>query len=88
MKKLQDRLNEFKAVFESGAPPYHAPREAIDLMHRATAELKQSGIEGRSLQVGERVPAFRLLNQDQQEVATPKLLGEGILLVSFFRGHW
>jgi pyruvate/2-oxoglutarate dehydrogenase complex dihydrolipoamide dehydrogenase (E3) component len=32
---LQQRLDAFKAAFESGAPPYNAPREAIETMHRA-----------------------------------------------------
>jgi hypothetical protein len=37
MSNLQDRLDEFKTAFESGVPPYNAPREAIEKMHRATA---------------------------------------------------
>ena len=28
MASLQSRLDEFKKVFESGAPPYNAQREA------------------------------------------------------------
>jgi hypothetical protein len=47
MASLQARLDEFKKAFESGAPPYNAPREAIDTMHRATAKLKATGIEER-----------------------------------------
>ncbi len=38
MASLQSRLDEFKTAFESGAPPYHAPRVAIETMHRANAE--------------------------------------------------
>jgi hypothetical protein len=45
MSNLKDRLDEFKKAFESGAPPYNAPHEVIEKMHRATAELKASGIE-------------------------------------------
>jgi hypothetical protein len=45
MSNLQQRLDEFKKAFESGAPPYNAPHEAIETMHRATAELKASGLE-------------------------------------------
>jgi len=47
MSNLQDRLDEFKRTFESGAPPYNTPREAIEMVHRATAELKASGLEER-----------------------------------------
>jgi len=88
MAQLQDRLNEFKRVFESGAPPYNAPREAIEKMHRATAELKASGAEERALKAGNRAPAFTLFNQDHGQVASTDLLREGPLVVSFFRGHW
>jgi len=88
MAKLQDRLNEFKRNFESGGPPYKAPREAIETMHRATAELKASGAEGRAIKVGERAPSFTLFNQDHAEVNSAELLRQGPLVVSFFRGHW
>ena len=88
MTRLQERLDEFKKGFESGAPPYNAPHEAIEKMHRATAELKASGIEGRALKVGDRAPSFTLLNQDGVQVASGDLLREGPLVVDFFRGHW
>jgi hypothetical protein len=64
MTGLQNRLDEFKRAFESGAPPYNAPRDVIETMHRATAELKASGVEDRALRVGDRAPSFTLFNQD------------------------
>jgi hypothetical protein len=88
MPNLQERLDEFKRAFESGAPPYNAPREAIETMHRATAELKASGAEDRALKVGDRAPTFTLFNQDHVQVASNDLLHEGALVVTFFRGHW
>jgi hypothetical protein len=88
MATLQQRLDEFKKAFESGAPPYNAPHEAIETMHRATAELKATGIEGRALKVRGRAPSFTLFNQDHVEVASNDLLQGGPLVVSFFRGHW
>jgi hypothetical protein len=88
MGNLQERLDEFKKAFESGAPPYNAPREAIETMHRATAELKATGIEDRALKVGDPAPSFTLFNQDHMEVASADLLRQGPLVVSFFRGHW
>ena len=88
MSGLQERLDEFKKGFESGTPPYNAPREVIEQMHRATAELKATGIEGRALKVGDRAPNFTLFNQDHVQVASADLLREGPLVVSFFRGHW
>jgi len=88
MARLQQKLDEFKKAFDSGGPPYNAPREAIEMMHRATAELKATGIENRALKVGDRAPSFTLFNQDHAEVASNELLSRGPLVVSFFRGHW
>jgi hypothetical protein len=88
MASLQSRLAEFKKVFESGAPPYNAPQESIETMHRATAELKASGIEQQALTVGKRAPSFALFNQDHVQVSSGDPLRQGPLMVSFFRGHW
>lgn len=88
MAGLQERLDEFKKAFESGDPPYKAPREAIEKMHRATAELKASGAEERALKLGDHAPSFTLFNEDQMQVSSDNLLQEGPLVVSFFRGHW
>jgi hypothetical protein len=88
MSNLNDRLKEFKMTFESGAPPYNASSEVVAQMHRATAELKASGIEGRALKVGDHAPEFALFNQDHVEVSSKKLLRNGPIVVSVFRGHW
>lgn len=88
MPSLKDRLDEFKNAFEAGAPPYNAPREAIETMHRATAELLASGLANKALKVGDRAPEFSLFNQDHVTVNSADLLRQGPLVVSFFRGHW
>jgi hypothetical protein len=88
MASLQERLDDFKKSFESGAPPYNAPREAIETMHRATAEIKATGIEEQALKVGDRAPSFTLFNQDHVQVASANLLRQGPVVISFFRGHW
>jgi hypothetical protein len=88
MASLQERLDEFKRSFESGSPPYNAPHEVIETMHRATGEFKGTGIEERALKVGDRAPGFTLFNQGHVAVASADLLSQGPLVVSFFRGHW
>ena len=88
MASLQARLDEFKEAFESGAPPYNAPREAIETMHRATAELHASGLVNKALNVGDRAPQFSLFNQDHVQVNSADLLRRGPIVVTFFRGHW
>ena len=88
MAGLQYRLDEFNKAFESGAPQYNAPHEAIQTMHRATAKLKASGIENTVLKIGDRAPEFTLFNQDHVKVNSADLLRQGPIVVSFFRGHW
>jgi len=88
MARLQSRLDEFKKAFKSGAPPYNAEHEAIEKMHRATAELKSSGIEQQALKIGDCAPRFTLFNQDHVQVSSSDLLRQGPLVISFFRGHW
>lgn len=81
-------LDEFKRSFESGAPPYNTSREKVETMHRAMAELKGSGAEGRALKVGDAAPGFTLFNQDGIQVSLADLLRQGPVVVSFFCGHW
>jgi hypothetical protein len=88
MSNLKDRLEDFRKTFESGAPPYNVPSEIVATMHRATDELKASGIEGRALKMGDHAPDFVLFNQDHAEVSSKDLLRQGPMVVSFFRGHW
>src|ERR1700747_776419 len=74
MASLQSRLDEFKRAFESGAPPYNAPHEVIETMHRATAELKATGIEERALKGGDRARGFSLFNQDHVQIDSANLI--------------
>ena len=39
---LQQKLDDFKSKFESGGPPYNAPKAVIEIFHRATEELRLS----------------------------------------------
>jgi hypothetical protein len=61
---LQQKLDDLKARFESGGPPRNAPKEVIETIHRATDELRQSGLAERALKRGDRAPAFNLNNQE------------------------
>ena len=85
---LRQQLDAFKAAFESGGPPYNASRERIEIMHRATEDLRKSGLAERAPNVGDLAPAFELDNQDGQLVRSADLLAHGTLVIAFFRGHW
>ena len=80
---LQDKLNEYKAQFESTLPP-----EAIAIMHRATDDLRHSGIMERVLKIADHAPEFALPNARGQIVSSAQLLEKGPLVVSFYRGVW
>ncbi len=85
---LQAKLDAFKADFEAGRPPYNVPRSVIETMHRATAELKASGLAERALRVGDRAPAFSLADSGGALVTSATLLTQGPLVLSFYRGVW
>jgi hypothetical protein len=80
---LQDRLNAFKADFESKVPP-----EKLAIMHRATEDLRRSGILDRVLKVGASLPEFTLPNYRGDNVSSVELLQRGPLVVTFYRGVW
>jgi thiol-disulfide isomerase/thioredoxin len=85
---LQAKLDAFKADFEAGKPPYSVPRSVIDTMHRATAELVASGAAARALKAGDTAPPFVLKDPDGKPVSAAELLGQGPLVISFYRGAW
>ncbi|MEO5759366.1 MAG: peroxiredoxin-like family protein [Mesorhizobium sp.] len=81
---LQDKLDAFKADFEGKK----APRQAVEIMHHATAELIASGQADRILKVGAVAPAFILSEADGGLVSSDDLLTRGPLVLSFYRGVW
>jgi len=85
---LQERLDKYKAAFESGPLPPNAPKNMVELFHRGTDELRQSGLQDRALKVGDTAPSFELHNQDDVLVRSSDLLARGPLVITFFRGHW
>lgn len=85
---LQAKLDAFKADFEAGKPPYNVPYSVIETMHRATAELRASGLAGGALKVGARAPVFTLADADGNPVSSAELLQQGPVVVSFYRGVW
>jgi len=80
---LQDRLDEQRKQFESSAPP-----EALTVMHRATEDLRNSGIMEHILKVGDGAPEFTLPDEQGLIVSSSELLNKGPLVVIFYRGVW
>ncbi len=80
---LQDKLNEYKKSFLEKAPP-----EAVEVMQRATEDLKNSGILGKILKAGESAPGFSLPDEKGNLVELKGLLAQGPVVISFYRGQW
>jgi peroxiredoxin len=80
---LQEKLNQLKAGFEA-----KAPKEALEVMHGATWDLRDSGIMAGVVKVGDTAPDFELKNADEKIVRLQDLLSDGPLVLSFYRGKW
>ncbi|HSB71073.1 MAG TPA: hypothetical protein VLT62_17230 [Candidatus Methylomirabilis sp.] len=80
---LQEQLEAHRARFEAKASP-----EIRATMHRATEDLRRSGILERVLKVGDRAPEFALPDGNGTLVRSGDLLARGPLVVSFYRGVW
>ena len=80
---LEEKLAATRAGAASRIPP-----ERQVIMHRATEDLRASGILDRIAPTGSRMPAFDLANHDGRRVSSDELLAGGPLVLSFFRGSW
>lgn len=81
--RLQERLDAHRKSFEA-----QAPKDVLEIMHRATEDLRNSGTLERAVKVGDRAPDFSLRNTRGQEVTLRQLLSKGPLVLSFYRGRW
>ena len=80
---LEDTL---RGIREASAKRIPADKAAV--MHRATEDLRVSGIMDRLIKVGDRLPSFALQNAYGQDVRSSDLLAQGPLVLTFFRGAW
>ena len=80
---LKEKIDKLKEGFKT-----KAPRDAQEIMHRATEDLKNSGIMDHVVKVGDKAPDFSLKNTADQDVSLHTLLGEGPVVLTFYRGKW
>ena len=80
---LEQKLAAIRAVSAGRIP---SDRQAI--MHRATEDLRKSGMLDRIVPVGAKMPDFELANHDGRRVSSRDLLAGGPMVLSFFRGSW
>jgi len=65
----------------------YVPKEIQAIHTRAVAELIQSGVADRALQIGNRATAFELSDHNGT-VRSSDLLANNHLVICFFRGRW
>ena len=80
---LQEKLNAYKEGMVQ-----KAPKEALDIMHRATEDLRNSAIMEGVVKVGDPAPQFELQNAAGELIRLKDLISEGPLVLSFYRGKW
>ena len=80
---LAEKLEATRTASAGRIPP-----ERAAIMHRATDDLRKSGILDRIVPIGKPAPVFELANHDGRRVSSVELLAGGPLVLSFFRGSW
>ena len=80
---LEEKLSEIR---KASAEKF--PDEALNKMHQATNELRDSGIMDSALNVGDKMPSFNLPNTKGEMVSSDEMLEKGNLVVTFYRGVW
>ena len=83
MSTLAEKLDRIREGFAK-----EAPEAALTLMHRATDDLRASGILDRIPKVGDALPAFELPDTEGNTVRSADLLEAGPFVVTFYRGLW
>ena len=83
MTNFQEKLESLKQRIEGNMPASY-----LEVMHKATADLEQSGIQEKVLKVGDQAPEFTLKNQEGELISSKKILEKGMLVLTFYRGVW
>ena len=80
---LQERLDAHKARFQA-----KAPKDILEIMRRATDNLRHSGILSGTAKVGDEALEFILPDVTGKPLSSSALLMKGPLVLSFYRGKW
>ena len=80
---LQARLDRIRVGFERQAPP-----EALATMHRATDDLRASGLMDGVIGEGRQAPDFTLDDSRGTPTALAEVRSKGPVVLTFFRGDW
>ncbi len=82
-RSLREIFAERKGLIAKYAPP-----ETQALHARVIAELKEKHLADIVLRAGDKAPDFELKDHNGQLISSRDLLGQGRLVIIFFRGRW
>jgi hypothetical protein len=80
---LEEKLAAIREAAKTRQPP-----EVREVMHKATEDLRASGIMSRVAKVGTSAPDFTLPNTAGQPVSLAAMRARGPVVLSFYRGRW
>ncbi len=80
---FQDRLSQIKRRIEGNLSP-----RFVKIIHGAIRQLEISGIENNVIKVGQTMPEFSLMNQNEESTDSSQLRQDGPLAITFYRGFW
>jgi len=81
--ELQDQLDAKKKAFEE-----KAPAEKIAEYNKGVKTVQDSGLMEKALKKGDTAPDFTLKNAVGKEVTLSKLLKNGPVVMTWYRGSW
>jgi hypothetical protein len=80
---LPEKMAKFKKNFEA-----KAPKQALEIMHRAAQRLQDSGILEHAPKPGDKAPDFTLESTEGKAITLGGLFEKGPLVLGFYRGTW
>lgn len=83
MESLKNTIDNFKAEVVA-----KAPAEIRAVMMQCTVDLKSSGIEGKALKAGDRMPDFELPDQHGAKRQFYDYLKSSTVVLNIYRGGW
>ena len=64
------------------------PTPQLAVLTKTITRLRRSGLSSQCLQVGETVPDFEFIDEDNAAISFYQVLEKGPVVINFFRGYW
>ena len=80
---LPEKMATFRKNFEA-----KAPKDVLEIMHRAQQNLIESGILKHVPKAGDKAPDFTLKDTKGLPITLSGLIKKGPVVLGFYRGRW